>query len=90
MKECVLTDENKEIVRRRLKEEYPNAGCALEFGSPYELLVATMLSAQCTDVRVNIVTGKLLLRRKCFLFLRLSLKNISAAAAFIIQRHPIY
>ena len=59
MKECVLTDENKEIVRRRLKEEYPNAGCALEFGSPYELLVATMLSAQCTDVRVNIVTGKL-------------------------------
>ena len=35
---------------------YPNAQCALLHGNPLELLVATILSAQCTDVRVNIVT----------------------------------
>lgn len=40
----------------RLKEQYPDAKCALEHGSPLELLVATILSAQCTDKRVNMVT----------------------------------
>jgi endonuclease III len=39
-----------------LKQEYPDAHCELDFKSPYELLVATILSAQCTDVRVNLVT----------------------------------
>ena len=39
-----------------LKQEYPGAHCELDFKSPYELLVATILSAQCTDVRVNLVT----------------------------------
>jgi endonuclease-3 len=39
-----------------LKKTYPNAKCALEHTTPVELLVATILSAQCTDVRVNIVT----------------------------------
>jgi endonuclease III len=39
-----------------LRESYPDARCALDFRSPLELLVATILSAQCTDVRVNIVT----------------------------------
>ena len=38
---------------------YPNPVCALEFNSPYELLVAVILSAQCTDKRVNIVTKQL-------------------------------
>ncbi len=38
---------------------YPNPKCALEFSSPYELLVAVVLSAQCTDKRVNIVTKEL-------------------------------
>jgi endonuclease III len=38
---------------------YPNAKIQLNFSSPFELLVATMLSAQCTDERVNIVTGEL-------------------------------
>ncbi len=38
---------------------YPDADCSLNFSNPLELLVATQLSAQCTDVRVNIVTEKL-------------------------------
>ncbi|MEZ5169499.1 MAG: endonuclease III [Acidimicrobiia bacterium] len=39
-----------------LQEEYPDAVCALTHDSPYQLLVATILSAQCTDERVNMVT----------------------------------
>ena len=46
-------------VFRRLKTAYPDAHCALDFQSPLELLVATILSAQCTDVRVNMVTPAL-------------------------------
>jgi endonuclease-3 len=44
---------------RALKKAYPDARCSLHYSSPLELLVATMLSAQCTDVRVNIVTKDL-------------------------------
>lgn len=43
-------------ILRRLQEAYPDAACALHFRSPFELLVATILSAQCTDARVNMVT----------------------------------
>ena len=39
-----------------LKKEYPNSKCSLIYKSPYQLLVATILSAQCTDERVNKVT----------------------------------
>lgn len=39
-----------------LKKEYPGAVCSLEYQKPYELLIATRLSAQCTDARVNLVT----------------------------------
>lgn len=46
-------------VLRRLKSEYPDAHCALNHESPYQLLVATILSAQCTDARVNMVTPAL-------------------------------
>ena len=46
-------------VLRRLKKAYPEARCALDHRSPLELLVATILSAQCTDVRVNMVTPHL-------------------------------
>jgi len=46
-------------VVRLLRREYPDAKCALNFTTPLELLVATVLSAQCTDVRVNIVTKDL-------------------------------
>jgi endonuclease III len=42
-----------------LKQEYPDAECALVHGTPFELLIATILSAQCTDERVNIVTKDL-------------------------------
>nr|WP_184888384.1 endonuclease III [Sphaerisporangium siamense] len=41
---------------RILAETYPDAHCELDFGNPLELLVATILSAQCTDKRVNMVT----------------------------------
>jgi len=43
----------------RLKKCYPDAHCALNFSNPLELLIATILSAQCTDVRVNQVTPAL-------------------------------
>ena len=42
-----------------LKREYPNALCSLEAETPFRLLVATRLSAQCTDARVNLVTPSL-------------------------------
>jgi endonuclease-3 len=44
---------------RRLKRAYPGAKCSLNHTNPFELLVATILSAQCTDERVNIVTADL-------------------------------
>ena len=43
----------------RLKRTYPDAQCALEHEDPYQLIVATILSAQCTDARVNLVTPEL-------------------------------
>ena len=46
-------------IYRRLAAEYPDAKCALDHRNPYELLVATILSAQCTDRRVNMVTPAL-------------------------------
>lgn len=53
LKQRVLT------LMNRLKEEYPAAHCTLNFSNPLELLIATILAAQCTDVRVNIVTADL-------------------------------
>ena len=44
---------------RRLKRAYPGAKCSLNHTNPFELLIATILSAQCTDERVNIVTADL-------------------------------
>lgn len=46
-------------IYRILAQTYPDAHCELDFGSPFELLAATVLSAQCTDVRVNQVTPTL-------------------------------
>jgi endonuclease-3 len=48
-------------VARRLAEVYPDARCGLDFQDPWQLLVATVLSAQCTDERVNRVTPELFL-----------------------------
>ena len=51
-----------EAILRRLESEYPEAACALVHRDPLELLVATILSAQCTDARVNLVTPALFAR----------------------------
>ena len=48
----------KKIIQK-LKRIYPDARCALEHSTPFELLAATILSAQCTDKRVNLITPAL-------------------------------
>ncbi len=54
-----VAPERVEEILNRLDERYPNVVCALDHRSAWELLVATILSAQCTDVRVNMVTPAL-------------------------------
>src|SRR5436190_5682622 len=56
-----LKERTRKILRI-LARLYPDAHCALDFGSPLQLLIATILSAQCTDVRVNMVTPALFAR----------------------------
>lgn len=51
-----LAPERIAALLERLAQAYPNAECALHHRNPWELLVATILSAQCTDARVNMVT----------------------------------
>jgi len=51
-----------EIILARLKKTYPGATCSLNYETPVQLLVATILSAQCTDERVNKVTPELFRR----------------------------
>jgi len=51
--------ENIDNILDILIKIYPDVKCALQFSSPYELLVSTILSAQCTDIRVNLVTKEL-------------------------------
>lgn len=57
----MISDRKKRAdeVIQRLQNAYPNAHCALNHTNAFELLVATILSAQCTDERVNIVTADL-------------------------------
>lgn len=55
-KRSILNKEEIKIVLDKLLLLYPDAKAELDFTSPFELLIATILSAQCTDVRVNIVT----------------------------------
>lgn len=47
------------VVIERLKEEYPDAGCTLDYNEAWKLLVSVRLAAQCTDARVNVVVEKL-------------------------------
>src|SRR5919107_18849 len=63
-----MAKESKPLLQRRervaailpiLKQTYPHAKCSLDYRTPLELLIATILSAQCTDERVNIVTRTL-------------------------------
>ena len=53
------TKERLQWIIQRLREVYPSAHCELDFETPFQLLVATILSAQCTDKRVNMVTRDL-------------------------------
>lgn len=69
MKNSTGTKSNSETKRateilKRLKKEYPLAKIALEFETPFQLLIATILSAQCTDQRVNLVTKSLFRKYK--------------------------
>ncbi len=57
-----LAPERVAAILKTLDETYPDAECALHHRSPWELLVATILSAQCTDARVNMVTPELFRR----------------------------
>lgn len=57
-----LAPERIAAILKGLDEAYPEVECALTHHSPWELLVATILSAQCTDVRVNMVTPELFRR----------------------------
>lgn len=63
-----MNDNNEKLRAKKifdlLKEEYPDAKIALNFSNPFQLLVATILSAQCTDQRVNIVTKELFKKYK--------------------------
>lgn len=60
-----LQERANQIIRA-LKKRYPDATCALNHSNPLELLIATILSAQCTDERVNIVTALLFRKyRRC-------------------------
>jgi len=83
-RECAIPDnmkDNEKVleVLRRLKREYPDPVTALNFQAPFELLVATMLSAQTTDVHVNKVTGGLFKRYR-------SIKDYADAPAEVFQK----
>ena len=68
---------NTARILRRLKADYPEVRCALRSRSPFQLLVATILSAQCTDVRVNLVTRDLFRKyRTPVMFAKASQKDL--------------
>ena len=54
-----MNKNNAVKIVEKLKKMYPDAKCSLDFGTPFEMLVAVCLSAQCTDDRVNMVTPEL-------------------------------
>lgn len=54
-----MTKENAENILEILEKKYPEAHCELDYGTPFQLLVSVILSAQCTDKRVNKVTEQL-------------------------------
>lgn len=66
----------KNKILEYLDELYPDARCELEYKKDYELLIATVLSAQCTDKRVNMVTKELFSKYDIFALATLSLKEI--------------
>ena len=58
-----MTDRNAKLLNT-LKKDYPDAKCELNFDTPFQLLVAVVLSAQCTDARVNLITPELFSKYK--------------------------
>ncbi|MDR2006136.1 MAG: endonuclease III [Acidaminococcales bacterium] len=52
-------DKRQKTIIGRLAKEYADARSALQYSNPFELLIATILSAQCTDKRVNVITARL-------------------------------
>ena len=75
---AVAKKERAKKICDALRRTYPNAHCELNFSSPLQLLVATILSAQCTDKRVNIVTTELFKKYR-------SAKDFAAAPLAEIQ-----
>ena len=56
--------ERAELIVSELKQLYPHVRCSLNYSTPLQMLIATQLSAQCTDARVNIVTEELFKKYK--------------------------
>ena len=84
--------ERARLVIDVLAECYPDVKCALNYEKPHELLIATRLSAQCTDKRVNLVTPALFARFPdvdSFAAAEARLKNIYVPADCIRQRLSI-
>ena len=54
--------EKMPLLIKELEKLYPNAACSLNYETPFQLLISTQLSAQCTDARVNLVTPALFAR----------------------------
>ncbi|RVU54541.1 endonuclease III [Anaerosphaera multitolerans] len=76
MRKLLTKKEAKEVLEI-LEKCYPDAQCELNHNSPFELLVATILSAQCTDVRVNIITSEMFKKYNTPMdYLELGLENI--------------
>ena len=67
------------VLLSRLKKRYRNAQIALNYSTPFELLVATILSAQCTDARVNIVTQSLFMKYR-------TIKDYATAKQSILEK----
>ena len=67
---------NNTIILNKLDEMIPNPKCELEYTKDYELLIATILSAQCTDKRVNLVTKQLWKKYDIFSLAKASIKDI--------------
>lgn len=67
--------DSKEIINK-LNEFLPNAKCELEYNKDYELLIAAVLSAQCTDKRVNIVAKELFSKHDIFAISKMNIEEI--------------
>lgn len=77
MSETIDQKKRAGLITRALKRAYPDARCALNHGSALELLIATILSAQCTDERVNLVTARLFRKyASCEDYLRISQEEL--------------